>query len=46
MSNPGIADVLFISVNTVARHITNIFGKTGTSSRTEVAVYVSEHGLL
>jgi len=32
-TNPEIANKLCISVNTVARHFTNIFVKTGTSSR-------------
>ena len=45
-SNPVIADELFISLNTVARHLTNIFAKTSTSSRAEAAVYASHHDLL
>ena len=45
-SNPQVAEELFISLNTVARHLTNIFGKTGTSSRAEAPVYASQHGLL
>jgi len=45
-SNPEIADELFISPNTVARHLTNIFAKTGTSSRAESSVYAARHGLL
>lgn len=35
-SNPQIAERLFISENTVKRHINNIFKKTKTSSRHEV----------
>ena len=45
-SNPEIAEDLFISLNTVARHLTNIFSKTGTSNRAEAAVYASQNDLL
>jgi LuxR family maltose regulon positive regulatory protein len=34
-SNPEIARDLYISVNTVKRHITNIYGKLGVTSRTQ-----------
>jgi LuxR family maltose regulon positive regulatory protein len=34
-SNPEISRKLFISVNTVKKHITNIFGKLGVTSRTQ-----------
>ncbi len=37
-NNPEIAGELFISVNTVTRHITNIFTKTSTRNRVEAAV--------
>ncbi len=36
--NPEIAAELFISVNTVTRHVTNIFVKTSTKNRVEAAV--------
>ncbi len=36
LSNPQIAEKLFISENTVKRHINSIFKKTGTSNRHEV----------
>ena len=45
-SNPEIAEDLFISLNAVARHLTNIFSKTGTSNRAEAAVYASQNDLL
>ncbi|MFQ6028794.1 MAG: LuxR C-terminal-related transcriptional regulator, partial [Dehalococcoidia bacterium] len=45
-SNPEVAEELFISINTVTRHMNNIFSKTGTSNRAEAAVYAVQHGLL
>jgi DNA-binding CsgD family transcriptional regulator len=45
-SNPEVAEGLFISINTVTRHLTNIFTKTGTVNRAEAAVYAARHGLL
>jgi ATP/maltotriose-dependent transcriptional regulator MalT len=44
-SNPEIAAELFISVNTVYRHVSHIFVKTGTSNRVEAATYARSHGL-
>jgi len=44
-SNLEIAEELFISLNTVARHLTNIFGKIGATNRVEAANYASRHGL-
>ncbi len=46
MSNPEIAQELFISSNTVKRHLTNIFSKTSATGRAEAAVYASQHDLL
>jgi DNA-binding NarL/FixJ family response regulator len=45
-SNQQIADTLVISPNTVLRHISNIFRKTGAANRVEAASYASRHGLL
>ena len=45
-TNPQIADVLFISSNTVAKHVTSIYTKTGTSNRVEAAAYAQRHNLL
>lgn len=45
-TNRAIADELFISEKTVARHMSNIFTKLGLSSRSAATAYVYEHGLL
>jgi LuxR family maltose regulon positive regulatory protein len=45
-SNPEIAQTLFITVNTVKRHITNILGKLEVSNRTQAAVRARELGLV
>ena len=44
--NPEIAAELFISVNTVTRHVTNIFVKTSTKNRVEAAVYAARMRLV
>ncbi len=44
-SNQQIADELVISLNTVRRHVSNVFDKTGVANRTEASVYAREHGL-
>lgn len=44
-SNQQIAEALFISDRTVARHLTNIFHKIGVSSRTHAARYAIDQGL-
>jgi len=46
MNNPQIAGELFISVNTVTRHISNIFAKTSTSNRVQAAVYAARRHLV
>jgi DNA-binding NarL/FixJ family response regulator len=45
-SNPQIATALVLSEKTVARHLSNIFGKLDVSSRTAAAAYAFEHRLL
>jgi len=45
-NNPEIARELFISVNTVTRHITNIFAKTSTTNRVQAAVYAARRHLV
>jgi len=44
-NNPEIARELCISPNTVTRHLSNIFYKTGTTNRVEAAVYATRQGL-
>jgi len=44
-SNPEIAAALFLSEKTVARHLSNIFGKLHVPSRTAAAAYAFDHGL-
>jgi predicted ATPase/DNA-binding CsgD family transcriptional regulator len=44
-SNRAIAETLFISPNTVLRHVSNIFAKTGVANRAEAAAYATRQGL-
>ncbi|MBA3641774.1 MAG: tetratricopeptide repeat protein [Acidobacteria bacterium] len=46
MRNHEIADLLFISVSTVKRHIANTYGKLGASHRTEAIARANELNLL
>ena len=43
LSNPRIADRMFISRRTVATHLTSIFRKLGLSSRAELAARAVRH---
>jgi DNA-binding NarL/FixJ family response regulator len=45
-TNRAIAEELFISEKTVARHVSNIFTKLGVSSRAEATAYAYKHGLV
>jgi DNA-binding CsgD family transcriptional regulator len=45
-TNRAIADDLFISEKTVARHMSNIFVKLGLSSRSAATAYAYEHDLV
>lgn len=45
-SNRDIAVRLSISLQTVKHHLTNIFDKTGTSSRLELALFAIRHGIV
>jgi DNA-binding NarL/FixJ family response regulator len=46
MSNRQIADELVISPHTVQRHVENILGKLGFSSRTQIAGWAVSRGLV
>jgi LuxR family maltose regulon positive regulatory protein len=46
LKNQEIADRLVISVATVKRHITNIYGKLGVSRRIQAVARAQELGLL
>ncbi|WP_214323280.1 LuxR C-terminal-related transcriptional regulator [Nonomuraea sediminis] len=45
LSNRALAEELVISPATVARHVSNILGKLGFTSRTQVAAWAVEHGM-
>jgi DNA-binding NarL/FixJ family response regulator len=45
-TNKGIAASLVISEHTVARHVQNMLQKLSLTSRTSLAAYALEHGLL
>jgi DNA-binding CsgD family transcriptional regulator len=44
-SNQQIADALFISLNTVNRHVSNVYAKTGAANRAEAVTFAHHHGL-
>jgi DNA-binding NarL/FixJ family response regulator len=44
-SNQEIADKLVISLNTVRRHVSNIFDKTGVANRAQAVIYARDHGI-
>ena len=46
LTNKAIAEKLFISEKTVARHVANIFMKLGISSRAAAAAYAFQHSLV
>lgn len=43
--NHQIAEDLVISLHTVARHVSNIFCKTGVANRAEAATFAARYGL-
>jgi LuxR family maltose regulon positive regulatory protein len=44
--NRAIAEELFITVDTVKRHVTHLFDKLGVSNRTQAVARARELGLL
>ena len=45
-SNQQIAEELVISQNTVIRHVSNIFAKTGVVNRAEAGAYARDHAIV
>jgi DNA-binding NarL/FixJ family response regulator len=45
LTNRAIADELVISAHTVQRHVENILGKPGFTSRTQIAAWAVSQGL-
>jgi DNA-binding NarL/FixJ family response regulator len=45
-SNRAIAEKLVLSEKTVARHVSNIFGKVGATSRSGVTAFAYDNGLM
>jgi DNA-binding CsgD family transcriptional regulator len=45
-SNREIAQTLFLSEHTVARHLTHIFTKTGVENRAGAAAYALRHNVV
>jgi two-component system, NarL family, nitrate/nitrite response regulator NarL len=46
VSNPDIADALFVTVNTVKTHLHNILEKLQVENRTQAATYAVQKGLI
>jgi DNA-binding NarL/FixJ family response regulator len=46
LTNRAIANELVISEKTVARHVSNIFGKLNVSTRSAATAYAYEHGIV
>ena len=46
LTNRQIAERLVVSERAAAAHVENILNKLGVSSRTQIAVWASERGLL
>jgi DNA-binding CsgD family transcriptional regulator len=46
MTNAEVAGELFISPNTVNRHLNSIYGKLGVSSRAAATRFAAEHRII
>jgi DNA-binding CsgD family transcriptional regulator len=46
LTNRAVADALFLSEKTVARHLANVYGKLGISSRSAATAWAYEQGLV
>ena len=46
LTNREAAELLQLSEQTVKRHVTNVFDKTGVSTRLELALFAVRHGLV
>jgi LuxR family maltose regulon positive regulatory protein len=46
LANAEIAEQLFLAVGTVKRHVFNLYGKLGATSRTSAVARARELGLL